>query len=321
MEMEIWTEKYRPQDFDEVVGQDEIVARLKEMTKSKNIPHLLFAGPPGTGKTTLALIIAKKLFRDRWKENLLELNASDERGIDTIRTKVKDFARTKPIGDVPFKIILLDEADALTRDAQQALRRTMENFTSTARFILSCNYSSKIIEPIQSRCAIFRFKPLSKEAIKKYLTRIAEAEKLKLSDGALEALYEVSEGDARRAVNILQACASLSSKIDEDTVYEVAGYAKPKEILEVLKLSLDGKFEEAKKNMISTMIKYGISGIDAVKMIQRNVMSLNLPDEIKIKLLETIGEYEFRIVEGADEFLQIEALLAQFYLIGKSLKR
>jgi len=321
MELEIWTEKYRPQDFSEVVGQDEVVSRIKEMVKSKNIPHLLFAGPPGVGKTTLALIIAKKLFKDKWRENLLELNASDERGIDTIRTKVKDFARTKPLGDVPFKIILLDEADALTRDAQQALRRTMENFTATARFILSCNYSSKIIEPIQSRCAIFRFKPLDEKAIEKYIKRIAQAEKLKIDKEALKAIYEVSEGDARRAVNILQACAALSKRINEDVVYEVAGFAKPKEIKEILELALKGKFEEAKKKMISTMIKYGISGIDAVKLIQRYVLTLDIPDEAKIKLIETIGDYEFRIVEGADEFLQIEALLAQFYLIGSSLKK
>ncbi|HDD05185.1 MAG TPA: replication factor C small subunit, partial [Candidatus Aenigmarchaeota archaeon] len=167
--MEIWTEKYRPKTLDEVVGQEKVVEKLKAFVRAKNLPHLLFAGPAGTGKTTCALAIARELYGEEWRDNLLELNASDERGIDTIRTKVKEFARTKPIGDFPFKIILLDEADALTRDAQQALRRTMENFSSTCRFILDCNFSSKIIEPIQSRCAIFRFKPLEKEAIQKYI--------------------------------------------------------------------------------------------------------------------------------------------------------
>ena len=159
----IWTEKYRPSTFEEVKGQKEIVEKVKAFVKSKNMPHLLFSGPAGIGKTTLSLVIAKELFKEGWRQNTLELNASDERGIDVIRVKVKDFARTKAIGDAPFKLIYLDESDALTREAQQALRRTMENYTKTCRFILSCNYSSKIIDPIQSRCAVFRFKPLTKE--------------------------------------------------------------------------------------------------------------------------------------------------------------
>ena len=168
----IWTEKYRPKEFSEIKGQKEIVKRVKAFVEQKNMPHQMYAGPAGVGKSTLALVVAKKLFGDQWHQNLLELNASDERGIDIVRVKVKDFARTKAIGDVPFKIIFLDECDALTREAQQALRRTMENYTSTCRFILSCNYSSKIIDPIQSRCAVFRFKPLDKEDQHEIVERI-----------------------------------------------------------------------------------------------------------------------------------------------------
>ena len=162
---DIWTERYRPSTFEEVVGQQEIVKRVRSLVQSINIPHLLFAGPAGTGKSTLALIIVHELFGDTWKQNYLELNASDERGIDVVRQKVKDFARTKSLGNVPFKVIFLDEADALTREAQQALRRTMENYTNTCRFILSCNYSSQIIDPIQSRCVVFRFKLLEKKIL------------------------------------------------------------------------------------------------------------------------------------------------------------
>ena len=195
MSSEIWTEKYRPIDFEGLVGQSEIVKRVKNLVNSLNIPHLLFAGPAGTGKSTLALIIVKQLFGERWKENYLELNASDERGIDVVRQKVKTFARTKSLSKVPFKVIFLDEADALTREAQQALRRTMENFTNTCRFIMSCNYSSKIIDPIQSRCAIFRFKLLEKKDVSAIIKKIAETEKLEVEEPAIEALYEDSEGD------------------------------------------------------------------------------------------------------------------------------
>jgi len=181
---DIWTEKYRPNTFEGMVGQDEIIKRIKNMTNSMNIPHLLFAGPAGKGKSTLALIIVKELFKETWKENYLELNASDERGIDVVRQKVKDFARTKALASVPFKVIFLDEADALTKEAQQALRRTMENFTSTCRFILSCNYSSKILDPIQSRCAMFRFKLLEKKDIDKRVIFITQNENIQIQENA-----------------------------------------------------------------------------------------------------------------------------------------
>jgi len=206
----IWTEKYRPTQFDGMVGQDDIIKKVQGLTKSLNIPHLMFAGPAGTGKSTLALIVVKELFGDTWKQNYLELNASDERGIDVVRQKVKDFARTKALGNVPFKVIFLDEADALTREAQQALRRTMENFTSTCRFVMSCNYSSKILDPIQSRAVVFRFQLLEKKDIKKRIDLIAETEGLSISADAFDALYEASEGDCRRVINLLQASASIS---------------------------------------------------------------------------------------------------------------
>ena len=173
---DLWIEKYRPKEFSDVKGQKDTVRSLEAFVKKKSFPHLIFAGPPGSGKSTLALIIAKKLFGDSWERNLLELNSSDERGIDTVRIKVKDFARTKTLGDFPFKIIFLDEADALTKEAQQALRRTMENFSNTCRFILSCNYSSKLIDPIMSRCAVFRFKPLEFDDIDKIIENICKKE-------------------------------------------------------------------------------------------------------------------------------------------------
>jgi replication factor C small subunit len=310
MNYEIWTEKYRPKDFKEVFGQEEIVKRTKAFVELKNLPHLLFSGPPGIGKTTLAVIIARKLYGSAWRENFLELNASDERGIDVVRTKVKDFARTKSISDVPFKIVYLDESDALTREAQQALRRTMENYTKTCRFILACNYSSKIIEPIQSRCAVFRFRPLKKEQIEKLIDKIAKSEGLEITSRGKEALFEVSEGDCRKLENILQSCASLSSKVDEKLVYEISSSARPKEVDEFLKHALEGRIQKARELMIKTLYEYGLSGLDMIKQIHRQLISSEVDEYIKLKMIEACGEHEFRLVEGSDTIVQLESLLA-----------
>ena len=314
MDSAIWTEKYRPKDFSEIKGQKDIVKRIKAFVEQQNIPHLLFAGPAGVGKTTLALIIAKKLFGDSWHQNYMDLNASDERGIDIIRSKVKDFARTKAMGDVPYKIIFLDECDALTREAQQALRRTMENYTQNCRFILSANYSSKIIDPIQSRCAMFRFKPLDKKEIFAIIESIEKEEEIKVNEKAKDALYIISEGDARRLNNVLQSCAAISKNINEEIVYSMASVAKPKEVGEVLKLALQNKFIDARNKLMDVMLNYGLSGIDMIKQIQQEILNLDIDNEKKMLLMEKCGEIEFRLTEGSDEFIQLETLLAAFVL-------
>jgi len=316
MVSEIWTEKYRPAIFSELVGQDDIIKRVESLTNSLNIPHLLFAGPAGTGKSTLALIIVKELFGKNWRENYLELNASDERGINVIREKVKNFARTKALGNVPFKIIFLDEADALTPEAQQALRRTMENYSATCRFILSCNYSSKIIDPIQSRCVLFRFKLLEKKEIEKYLRRIAEKEQLSITPEAMEILYEGSEGDCRRATNLLQSTASISPVISTELVSTVISSAKPKDIHVVLSYALSGDFQKAREKLLDIMLKESVSGQDVIKAIQKEIWNLPVEPDIKVKLTEKTGETEFRIVEGSDPFIQLQSLIASFVLAG-----
>jgi len=316
MDSAIWTEKYRPKDFSEIKGQKEIVKRIKAFVELQNIPHLLFTGPAGVGKTTLSLVIAKKLFGDSWHQNFLELNASDERGIDIIRNKVKDFARTKAIGNVPFKIIYLDECDALTREAQQALRRTMENYTKNCRFILSANYSSKIIDPIQSRCAMFRFKPLEKKYIYSIIEKIEKDEKIKVDDKTKEALFNISGGDARKINNILQSSAAITENITEEIIYSMASVAKPKEVDEVLKLAINNKFIDARNKLMDVMLNYGLSGLDIIKQIQQEILNLDIDNEKKMLLMEKCGEIEFRMTEGSDECIQLEALLSQFVLYG-----
>ena len=317
----IWTEKYRPNKFENIVGQEEIIKRVKNLTNSLNIPHMLFAGPAGTGKSTLAIIVAKELFKEYWKENYLELNASDARGIDVIRQEVKNFARTKSLGSVPFKIIFLDEADALTREAQQALRRTMENYTGTCRFILSCNYSSKIIDPIQSRCVVFRFKMLEKKDIEKVIKKIAENEKLTMDEKSVETLYEGSEGDCRRAINLLQASNSISPVITVEIINILLSNAKPKDIKVVLDYALAGDFPKAREKLLDIMLKESIAGSDIIKAIQKEIWNLDIDPELKVKLTEKTGEIEFRLVEGSDEFIQLESLLASFVLAGLGSKK
>ncbi|MEX0932834.1 MAG: replication factor C small subunit [Candidatus Pacearchaeota archaeon] len=313
---EIWTEKYRPEKFSDIVGQEEIIKRVRSLTNSLNIPHLLFAGPAGTGKSTLALVVVKELYGSTWKDNYLELNASDERGIQIVREKVKNFARTKSIGSVPFKIIFLDEADALTPEAQQALRRTMENYSKTCRFIMSCNYSSKIIDPIQSRCAVFRFRLLEKKDIESIIKRICEMERLTISPEATEMLYEGSEGDCRKCINILQSTASISTNITTDLISTMLSSARPKEIRVALDYALSGDFQNSKEKILDLMLKESISGEEVIKMIQKEIWELPVEPELKVRLTEKTGETEFRMVEGSDPFIQIQALLASFVLAG-----
>jgi replication factor C small subunit len=314
---EIWTEKYRPSNLSEVVGQTPITSRLKNYVKERSMPHLLFAGPAGTGKTTCALALAKELFGELWKHNLHELNASDERGIDVVRGKIKEFARTAPLGEDGFKIIFLDEADALTGAAQAALRRTMEKYSRTCRFVMSCNFSSKIIDPIQSRCAVFRFRPLKAEDVERYLKFVAVKEELNIDKEAYEALTYLAQGDLRRAINGLQMAAAANVDLTSDVVYQAVAAARPEEVKEALEMSLDNNFAGARERLDTLQITYGLAGEDVLRQMHRSVRDIEVPDTIKVQMIEKLAEADFRLSEGANARIQIEAVIANFAVLGR----
>ncbi|WP_318567790.1 replication factor C small subunit [Salinigranum marinum] len=311
---EIWIEKYRPQTLGDIYGQEDTIRRLQSYVDRDDLPHLLFAGPAGVGKTTSATAIARELYGDDWRGNFLELNASDERGIDVVRDRIKNFARSQMTRKYDYRLIFLDEADSLTSDAQSALRRTMEQFSDNTRFVLSCNYSSKIIDPIQSRCAVFRFAPLSDHAVRQQIEDIAAAEGIETTDDGVDALVYYADGDMRRAINSLQAAATTGEVVDEENVYTVTSTARPEEIREMVEAAVDGDFPAARARLATLLDDVGMAGGDVIDQLHRSVWEFDLGEREAARLMDRIGEADYRIAEGANEQVQLEALLASLAL-------
>ena len=311
----MWVEKYRPKEISEVIGQTEIIGSLNALIKDPtDMPHLMFSGSAGVGKTTTALCITRQILGDNIEGNLLELNASDERGIGMVREKVKKFSAFAGLSNAPFKIIILDEADEMTSDAQTALRRIIEDTAKICRFILIANNVSKIIDPIQSRCATFKFTTVSEEDIIGRLEVISKKEKVKTNKKGLKAIYDYSEGDLRHAINLMQATASLG-EITEENVKVSSGLTKTSDVDEVLKIALSGDVIKSREKMIELIKVYGMSVSDFLKYINSAVFKSKhkkLSD-----ILEIVAKYDYRILVGANSEIQLSAMLAELAKIEK----
>ena len=311
----MWVEKYRPKEISEIIGQTEIIGSLNALIKDPtDMPHLMFSGSAGVGKTTTALCITRQILGDNIEGNLLELNASDERGIGMVREKVKKFSAFAGLSNAPFKIIILDEADEMTSDAQTALRRIIEDTAKICRFILIANNVSKIIDPIQSRCATFKFTTVSEEDIIGRLEVISKKEKVKTNKKGLKAIYDNSQGDLRHAINLMQATASLG-EISEETVKASAGLTKTTDVDEVLTIALSGNVTKSREKMIELIKVYGMSVSDFLKYINSSVFKSK--HEKLSDILEIIAKYDYRILVGANSEIQLSAMLAELAKIEK----
>lgn len=308
-----WVEKYRPDTLDDVVSHKDITGTIENFIKKGRLPHLLFYGPPGTGKTSTILAIAKLIYGPTaWRSHVLELNASDDRGIDVVREQIKGFAMTRVLFSKGFKLIILDEADMMTQAAQGALRRVIEQYTKNVRFCILCNYVNKITPAIQSRCTKFRFSPLPEKEVEKKVDQVVDREGVKITPDGKEALLKLSKGDMRRALNILQACHAAYDEVDETAVYNCTGNPHPRDVESVVEKMMSAEFGTAYDYVTKLKMDRGLALQDLIAGIFEVLETVQLPTQSRIYLLDALATCEHRLSVGASEKVQLTSLLGAF---------
>nr|CAB3265539.1 replication factor C subunit 5 [Phallusia mammillata] len=308
-----WVEKYRPKSLDDLISHEDILKTIRRFMAEDRLPHLLFYGPPGTGKTSTILACAKQLYSVKeFNSMVLELNASDDRGIGIVRNQILSFASTRTIFNKGFKLIILDEADAMTKDAQNALRRVMEKFTENTRFCLICNYLTKIIPAIQSRCTRFRFGPLSTDQMKPRLEHVIEQESLKITEDGMTAVVTLACGDMRKALNILQSTSMAHDEVNENTVYTCTGHPKKSDIENILEWMLNKDFTSAYRKVIALKTENGMALQDILLQVHIYVHRIDFPLDVRILLLDKLANIEERLAAGTNEKIQTSSLIAAF---------
>jgi len=308
-----WVEKYRPNTLDDLISQKEITGTIQKFMAEDRLPHLLFYGPPGVGKTSTILACAKQMFKSQhFNSQVLELNASDDRGIGMVRDSVLTFASTRTIFSSGFKLVILDEADSMTKDAQNALRRIIERFTENTRFCLICNYLNKIIPALQSRCTKFRFSPLKLELIKPRLDHVIQNEKITVTEDGMQAVIQLSCGDMRKALNILQSTSMSADIVNEESVYTCTGHPLKRDIQSIVEWMLQEDFHTAQEKIHILKQMKGLALQDILTEVHDMVQRIEFPPKIKIALLESLSEVEYRLSSGTNERIQMSSMIAAF---------
>ncbi|KAL0575184.1 Subunit of heteropentameric Replication factor C (RF-C) [Marasmius crinis-equi] len=307
-----WVEKYRPVTLDDVVSHKDITSTIEKFIEKNRLPHLLFYGPPGTGKTSTIIAVARRIYGPDFRKQILELNASDDRGIDVVREQIKQFAETRTLFSKGFKLIILDEADMMTQAAQAALRRVIEQYTKNVRFCIICNYVNKITPAIQSRCTRFRFSPLPIREVERRLDTVIEGEKVKLTEDGKQALLKLSKGDMRRALNVLQACHAAYDLTSETEIYNCTGNPHPSDIEKIVQYMLTHDFTTAYQLISAMKIERGLALQDLLAGAYEYIETIELKPHARIYLLDHIATTEHRLSTGGNEKIQLSALLGAF---------
>jgi len=316
-----WVEKYRPNALKELISHEDIIRTIRKFISQDKLPHLLFYGPPGTGKTSTILACAKEIYKTKeFNSMVLELNASDDRGIGVVRGQILSFASTRTIFNSGYKLVILDEADSMTNDAQNALRRIIEKFTDNVRFCLICNYLSKIIPAIQSRCTRFRFGPLQDSQILPRLEHVADSESVTVTEDGKKALIALSGGDMRKVLNILQSCALAFDKVDENNVYTCVGHPLKGDIRDIITWMLNEPFSVAYQNTLKLKTLKGLSLQDIITEVHLFIHQLDLPQNIRLHLLIKMAELEERLLKGTSEKIQLGAMISAFQVTRDMVK-